>query len=55
MLIHKYRHTLKPMHDEFIEPTKQFADTIIPNGGDNQRAIAMMRLYISAAMLKKAR
>ena len=52
MLIHKYRNILKPMHDEFIEPTKQFADIIIPNGGDNQRAIAMMRLYISAAMLK---
>lgn len=53
MLIDKYRHTLKPMHDEFIEPTKQYADIIIPNGGNNDRAIAMMRLYISAALLKK--
>lgn len=50
MLIHKYRHVLKPMHDEFIEPTKQYADIIIPNGGNNDKAIAMMRLYISASL-----
>ena len=50
MLIGKYRHVLKPMHDEFIEPTKQFADIIIPNGGDNARAIAMMQLYIMSAL-----
>ena len=36
MLIDKYRNILKPMHDEFIEPTKQYADIIIPNGGNNQ-------------------
>jgi len=50
MLIDKYRNTLKPMHDEFIEPTKQFADIIIPNGGNNDKAIAMMQLYIRAAL-----
>ena len=50
MLISKYRNVLKPMHDEFIEPTKQFADIIIPNGGDNARAIAMMQLYIMSAL-----
>lgn len=50
MLIDKYRNTLKPMHDEFIEPTKQYADIIIPNGGNNDKAIAMMQLYIRAAL-----
>ncbi len=50
MLIDKYRNILKPMHDEFIEPTKQFADIIIPNGGNNERAIAMMQMYIRAAL-----
>lgn len=50
MLITKYRNVLKPMHDEFIEPTKQFADIIIPNGGENCRAIAMMQLYILSAL-----
>jgi uridine kinase len=46
MLIDNYRNVLKPMHDEFIEPTKQYADIIIPNGGNNERAIRMMKLYI---------
>lgn len=54
MLIDKYRYVLKPMHDEFIEPTKQHADIIIPNGGENVRAVAMMQMYIlSALMVKK--
>lgn len=50
MLIGKYRNILKPMHDEFIEPTKQYADIIIPNGGENARAISMMQQYIMAAL-----
>lgn len=54
ILIDKYRNVLKPMHDEFIEPTKQHADIIIPNGGENVRAVAMMQMYIlSALMVKK--
>lgn len=50
MLVAKYRDVLKPMHDEFIEPTKQFADIIIPNGGNNRKAIHMMRMYIQSAL-----
>lgn len=46
MLIHKYRDVLKPMHDQFIEPTKQFADIIVPNGGNNQKAIDILTMYI---------
>ena len=46
MLVNKYRNVLKPMHDEFIEPTKQYADIIIPNGGGNEQAIQMLRKYI---------
>ena len=53
MLIGKYRNVLKPMHDEFIEPTKQYADIIIPNGGENARAIAMMQMYILSALNKR--
>lgn len=55
MLISKYRNVLKPMHDEFIEPTKQYADIIIPNGGDNERAISMMKLYIQSALSEQRR
>lgn len=53
MLIKKYRNVLKPMHDEFIEPTKQFADIIIPNGGENARAVAMMQMYILSALYQR--
>ncbi|MBR6196118.1 MAG: uridine kinase [Bacteroidaceae bacterium] len=53
MLIDKYRNVLKPMHDEFIEPTKQYADIIIPNGGNNVQAIEMMRMYITAAVKER--
>lgn len=52
MLINKYRHVLKPMHDEFIEPTKQFADIIIPNGGNNRKAIEILKLYIERILSK---
>lgn len=54
MLITKYRNILKPMHDEFIEPTKQYADIIIPNSGDNERAIQMMRMYILSALMRQS-
>lgn len=50
MLVDKYRNVLKPMHDEFIEPTKQFADIIIPNMGNNGPAIDMLRMYIKAVV-----
>ena len=52
MLIDKYRNVLKPMHDEFIEPTKQHADIIIPNGGNNRKAIEILKLYIEKILGK---
>lgn len=47
MVVDRYLDVLKPMHEEFIEPTKRYADLIIPQGGDNRRAIEIMRTYIS--------
>ena len=35
MVIDRYLEVLKPMHDQFIEPSKKYADVIIQNGGDN--------------------
>lgn len=46
MVMDRYIDVLKPMHLEFIEPTKRYADLIIPQGGANQRAIDIMRTYI---------
>ncbi len=47
MVIDRYLDVLKPMHEEFIEPTKRYADLIVPLGGNNMRAIDIMRTYIT--------
>ena len=46
MVMDRYIDVLKPMHLEFIEPTKRYADLIIPQGGENKKAIDIMRTYI---------
>lgn len=46
MVVDRYRAVLKPMHDQFIEPTKRFADIIIPDGGENTIGINMVCKYI---------
>ena len=43
----RYQDTLKPMHQEFIEPTKNYADIIIPNDRYNTVAIDIVRTVIS--------
>lgn len=50
MVIDRYLEVLKPMHEEFIEPTKRYADLIIPQGGENKQAIDIMRTYITHRM-----
>jgi len=42
----RYIEVLKPMHLQFIEPTKRYADLIIPQGGKNQVAINILTHYI---------
>jgi len=37
-VIEQYTTTVKPMHDKFIEPTKKYADIIVPEGGKNEKA-----------------
>ena len=46
-VIRRYQDTLKPMHDQFIEPTKEFADIIIPNNKYNTVAIDIVRTIIA--------
>ena len=43
----RYQDTLKPMHQQFIEPTKNYADIIIPGGGHNKVAINIVRTVIN--------
>lgn len=45
-VMERYTGVLKPMHQQFIEPTKRYADLIIPQGGNNQIAIDILRMFI---------
>jgi uridine kinase len=47
-VIHQYMMTVRPMHLEFVEPSKRYADVIVPEGGFNRVAITMI-----AARLKE--
>lgn len=51
-LIH-YEKFVKPMHQQFIEPTKLFADVIIPQGGKNKVAIDMVASRIKMNLAEK--
>lgn len=46
MVLSRYERIVKAMHDEFIEPTKKFADILIPQGGNNQKAIKALQMAI---------
>ena len=46
MVVERYLEVLKPMHEQFIEPTKRYADLIIPQGGENEKGIGILCSYI---------
>ena len=48
--IEHYTDTVKPMHLQFIEPSKRYADIIIPQGGHNQVAIDVISTTVERAM-----
>ena len=52
MVVERYLKVLKPMHEQFIEPTKRYADLIIPQGGENVKGIRMMCDYIERLVEK---
>ena len=45
-VMERYVRVLKPMHQQFIEPCKRYADLIVPEGGSNQIAIDILTMYI---------
>jgi uridine kinase len=51
-VMERYTRILKPMHQQFIEPTKRYADIIIPEGGNNRVAIDILRMYIEKNLEK---
>lgn len=42
----RYIGVLKPMHNQFIEPCKRYADLIVPEGGNNQVAIDILTMFV---------
>jgi len=49
----QYLTTVKPMHDQFIEPTKKYADVILPNGKSNEVGIDLIRTKIYSVLNEK--
>ncbi len=52
MVIDRYQDVLKPMHCQYIEPCKRFADLIVPQGGSNIVAINLLTDYIDSRLNK---
>lgn len=50
MVIDRYEGILKPMHLQYIEPSKRYADLIIPQGGSNTVAINLLTDYIESRL-----
>ncbi len=46
-IIDQYSMTVKPMHEEFVEPSKKHADIIIPRGGENEAGLDMLITYMT--------
>ena len=51
-VLNRYQTTLKPMHQQFIEPTKEFADIIIPTNKYNTVAVNLIRSIINQKLAK---
>ena len=45
-VIQQYQQTVKPMHEKYVEPSKKYADIVVPEGGKNLVALAMIQGYI---------
>ena len=52
-VIDQYKSTVKPMYHQFIEPTKRYADIIVPEGGENQVAIDLLVTKVRDILRKR--
>ena len=52
MVLNRYQEVLKPMHEMYIEPSKRYADLIVPQGGSNVVAIQLLTDYIESRLRK---
>lgn len=51
-VIRQYQDTVKPMHEKYVEPSKKYADIVVPEGGKNQVALAMIEGSIRSHLEK---
>jgi uridine kinase len=51
-ILMQYRETVKPMHEQFVEPSKKYADIIIPRGGENTTGIGILQEHLKLVMSK---
>jgi uridine kinase len=51
-VIHQYFKHVRPMHMAFVEPSKRWADIVVPHGGNNETAIDMLVGAIKARLVK---
>lgn len=54
IVINRYQDVLKPMHSRYIEPSKRYADLIVPQGGSNTVAINLLTDYIESRLRRGA-
>ena len=52
-VLSQYQNTVKPMHDAFVEPTKRLADLIVPDGGENFRALSVICAHVREKLQKQ--
>ena len=50
-ILNQYADTVKPMHEQFIEPSKKYADIIIPRGGENLTGISILQQHIKSMLV----
>lgn len=53
-VLNQYTSTVKPMHEKFIEPSKKYADIIIPRGGHNAAALELLECYIEKLLSRRS-
>jgi uridine kinase len=49
-IVSQYLNTVRPMHQEFVEPSKRYADIIVPEGGNNRVAMEMIVSRVQAIL-----
>ena len=52
-ILRQYQATVRPMHLQFVEPSKRYADLIVPEGGHNRVAIDLMKVKIKDLLREK--